>query len=193
MTSRPPSLPNFLTLLRVLLVPVFVAVDFLAPHGWAGPLAAAVFALAAVTDGLDGALARKWGSTSRFGAVVDPIADKLMVTAALLLLLLRSPTVLLFFAALVIVSRELVITGLREWMAGAGVSGNVRVSFLAKTKTAVQMVALVTLLAHVGPWLDRAGLVLLYVSVVLTLWSGTSYLLASWSFVRRGFEREGGA
>ncbi len=188
MTSRPPSLPNLLTLLRILLVPVFLAVDFLAPPGWAGPLAATVFALAAVTDGLDGALARRWGSTSRFGAVVDPIADKLMVTAALLLLLLRQPTFLLFFAALVIVSRELIIAGLREWMAGAGASGTVKVSFLAKTKTAVQMVALVTLLAHPGPFLDRVGLVLLYVSVVLTLWSGMSYLLASWIFLRRGFD-----
>ncbi len=193
MTSRPPSLPNILTLLRIFLVPVFVAVDFLAPHGWAGPLAAAVFALAAVTDGLDGALARKWGSTSRFGAVVDPIADKLMVTAALLLLLVRSPTFLLFFAALVIVSRELVIAGLREWMAGAGASGSVRVSFVAKSKTAVQMLALVTLLAHPGAFLDRVGLVLLYVSVVLTLWSGAAYLWASWLFLRRGFERKSGA
>ncbi|MCL5799689.1 MAG: CDP-diacylglycerol--glycerol-3-phosphate 3-phosphatidyltransferase [Gammaproteobacteria bacterium] len=187
MTSRPPSLPNLLTLLRILLVPVFLAVDFLASPGWAGPLAATVFALAAVTDGLDGALARRWGSTSRFGAVVDPIADKLMVTAALLLLLLRQPTFLLFFAALVIVSRELIIAGLREWMAGAGASGTVRVSLLAKVKTAVQMVALVTLLAHPGPFLDRVGIALLYVSVVLTLWSGMSYLLASWMFLRHGF------
>jgi CDP-diacylglycerol--glycerol-3-phosphate 3-phosphatidyltransferase len=193
MPRRPPSLPNILTLLRIFLVPVFVAVDYLAPHGWAGPLAAAVFALAAVTDGLDGALARRWGSTSRFGAVVDPIADKLMVTAALLLLLVRTPTFFLFFAALVIVSRELIIAGLREWMAGAGASGSVRVSFLAKTKTAVQMVALVTLLARPGVFLERVGLVLLYVSVVLTLWSGAGYLWASWRFVRRGFERKSDA
>lgn len=185
---RLPSFPNFLTLLRILLVPVFVAVDFLSPASWAGPLAAGIFALAAITDGLDGALARRWGVTSRFGTVVDPIADKLMVTAALLLLLLRTPTFLLFFAALVIVSRELIIAGLREWMAGVGASGSVKVSLVAKTKTLVQMLALVILLARPGRVVEHLGLALLYVSVILTLWSGIAYLLVSWPSLRRGLE-----
>lgn len=176
------NLPNLLTWLRVLLIPVFMLVFYL-PWHLANLACAAIFTLAAVTDMLDGYLARRLDQTSEFGAFLDPIADKLMVATALVLLVAAHPGPLLAVPAVVIIGREIAVSGLREWMAGVGERTAVAVSAIGKVKTVLQMVALVLLLIRepVGP-LDTwtVGMVLLYVAVILTLWSMGAYLRSAW-------------
>lgn len=113
------NLPTWLTLLRIALIPVFVGVFFLPFHG-ANLLCTALFGLAALTDWLDGYLARRLGQTSAFGAFLDPVADKLMVAAALVLLVQAIPTPLMAVTAMIIIGREIAISALREWMAQIG-------------------------------------------------------------------------
>ncbi|MEE4252340.1 MAG: CDP-diacylglycerol--glycerol-3-phosphate 3-phosphatidyltransferase, partial [Alcanivoracaceae bacterium] len=113
-TAARLTLPNLITLARLLLIPVFVAVFYL-PYGWASMAAAGIFLLAGLTDLLDGYLARRLNQTSRFGAFLDPVADKLMVAAALVLLVQAHATIWLAVPALVIISREITVSALREW------------------------------------------------------------------------------
>ncbi len=179
------NLPNFLTWLRIMAIPLFVGIFYL-PTDWMSPatqnlVATIVFAGAALTDWLDGYLARVLNQTSAFGAFLDPVADKLMVAAALIVLVyldrLDAPI------ALIIIGREITISALREWMAQIGKSKSVAVSFLGKIKTAAQMVAIPLLLYHdkiddafdsqmIGTWL-------IYIAAVLTLWSMIYYLRAA--------------
>lgn len=186
------NLPTALTLLRVALIPVLVVAMYL-PLPGARAAAAAIFAFAALSDWLDGFLARRLDMTSRFGAFLDPVADKLMVATALIALLQQDPNVLLMLSTVVIVGREITISALREWMAEMGERG-VAVSWLGKVKTAAQMTAITLLLYQAPiPWLTpltgadayEVGLVTLYIAVVLTLWSMTQYLLAAWPVLRR--------
>jgi CDP-diacylglycerol--glycerol-3-phosphate 3-phosphatidyltransferase/cardiolipin synthase len=183
------NLPNLLTLLRVLLIPVFVAVYYL-PFKWAHLVCAVIFTVAALTDILDGYLARRLGQTSAFGAFLDPVADKLMVATALVLLVAAYPSPWLAIPALVIVGREIAVSGLREWMAGIGERTTVAVSVVGKIKTVLQMVALILLIyqAPLGPFPTwTVGMVLLYVAVILTLWSMYAYLDSAWpALSRRG-------
>ena len=182
----PFNLPNSLTWLRILLIPLFVAVFYL-PDGWvpahaANLVAALLFALAALTDWLDGWLARRMNQMSAFGAFLDPVADKLMVAAALIVLVdLNRASV---SAALIIIGREIAISALREWMAKAGRAGNVAVSFIGKLKTTAQMLAILLLLYHdpIGswPWTLVVGRWLLYLAAFLTLWSMLHYLRLAW-------------
>ena len=176
------NLPNILTLTRIAAIPLFVLVFFL-PFDWARPACAAIFALAAFTDWLDGYFARKLNQTSRFGAFLDPVADKLMVAVTLILLVVADPSFWLALPAIVIIGREITISALREWMAEIGERTQVAVSYIGKIKTAGQMLALLLLLyqAPIGdfPTYD-VGLVLLYIAVVLTLWSMAIYLNAAW-------------
>jgi CDP-diacylglycerol--glycerol-3-phosphate 3-phosphatidyltransferase/cardiolipin synthase len=175
-----PNLPNLLTWLRILLIPVVVGVYYL--PGWftldtANHIATGAFLLAALTDWLDGWLARKLGQTSPFGAFLDPVADKLMVVAALVVLvdLGRAGPIV----ALVIIGRELTISALREWMAQLGRSASVAVSYVGKLKTAAQMTALSLLLYDAplfGLPISLIGLWLLDVAAVLTLVSMLYYL-----------------
>ncbi len=178
----PLNIPNLLTWLRILLIPVFAAVYYL-PAEWLHPhlvnlTATLVFAVAAVTDWLDGYLARALNQTSAFGAFLDPVADKLMVAAALIILvkLDRVPALI----ALVIVGREITISALREWMAGIGQRSSVAVSFIGKLKTTAQMVAILLLLYHdpISPVFDTHlwGIWLIYIAAILTLWSMVYYL-----------------
>jgi len=172
------NIPNLLTWLRIALIPLIVLVFYL-PVPWAGPVSAAIFALAGLTDWLDGYLARKLDQTSRFGAFLDPVADKLMVAAALVLLVDQMGGVLLTAAAIVIIGREIAISALREWMAELGQRGRVAVSGMGKVKTTAQMLAIFLLLYQqpvAGVSLHGAGLVLLYVAAALTLWSMIQYL-----------------
>lgn len=174
--------PNLLTLLRIILIPVFVVV-FLWPAPWAPYLAAIVFAAAAITDWLDGHLARRWGQTSPFGAFLDPVADKLMVAVALVLLVQVDPRILLTLPAAVIIGREITVSALREWMAEIGARAKVAVSMTGKLKTTAQMVAIVLLLLHdaaLPAWVYGLGLWLLYLAAVLTLWSMLLYVRAAW-------------
>lgn len=177
------NLPTWLTLLRIALIPVFVGVFFL-PFRGANLLCTALFGLAALTDWLDGYLARRLGQTSAFGAFLDPVADKLMVAAALVLLVQAIPTPLMAVTAMIIIGREIAISALREWMAQIGGHGRVAVSMIGKVKTTAQMVAVLLLLYRepfVGVFPTLAvGQGLLLVAAVLTLWSMLHYLLAAW-------------
>jgi CDP-diacylglycerol--glycerol-3-phosphate 3-phosphatidyltransferase len=178
----PLNIPNYLTLFRIALIPVFVLMFFL-PFTWSHFATALIFGLAAITDWLDGYLARRLGQISRFGAFLDPVADKLMVAVALVLLVQANPTVLLAIPALVIIGREIAISALREWMAEIGERAHVAVSSIGKVKTTVQMIAILLLLYHapIGQLPVYAiGVVLLYVAALLTLWSMFVYLRAAW-------------
>ncbi|TVQ73000.1 MAG: CDP-diacylglycerol--glycerol-3-phosphate 3-phosphatidyltransferase [Chromatiaceae bacterium] len=175
------SIPNLLTWLRIALIPLIV-VTYYYPHPLSGPVSAFIFALAGVTDWLDGYLARRLEQTSQFGAFLDPVADKLMVATALVLLVDNPGGVLLALAAVVIIGREIAISALREWMAQLGQSGAVAVSWIGKLKTTAQMVA-IFLLLYGQPILGlpsmSIGMVLLYVAAGLTLWSMFHYLRAA--------------
>jgi CDP-diacylglycerol--glycerol-3-phosphate 3-phosphatidyltransferase len=176
------NIPNLLTWLRILLIPVFVTAfylsdDTLTPH-FKNLVATWVFVLAAVTDWLDGYLARRLNQSSAFGAFLDPVADKLMVAAALILLvkLGRADAVIAF----IIIGREITISALREWMAKVGESKSTAVSMLGKIKTTFQMLAIGMLLYHeqlIGVDCQFIGSILLYMAALLTLWSMGYYLM----------------
>lgn len=189
------NIPNALTLLRIVLIPVLVALAYMPfvggtidvdlPFEWRYFTAASVFLIAALTDWFDGYLARTLNQTSAFGRFLDPVADKLMVAAALIILVQwHSTNILVVVSAIVIVSREITISALREWMAELGKRASVAVSYLGKLKTTMQMVAITVLLLH-HPVLDQIGFVLLIVAAALTLWSMCIYLKAAWPDLRQ--------
>ena len=171
------NLPNILTWLRILAVPVLPMLFFL-PYHWADRAAGLLFAAASITDSLDGYFARRMGLTTRLGAFLDPVADKLMVAAALIVLVdLGRATPLI---ALIIIGREITISALREWMAKAGKSASVAVSFVGKLKTAAQMIAIVLLLYFnpvAGLPIAESGTWLIWVAALLTLVSMAYYLV----------------
>ncbi len=176
------NLPNLLTLLRIVLIPVMVVL-FLVPVAWGHKAAAIVFVLAALTDLLDGYLARRLGQVSPLGAFLDPVADKLMVSTALIMLVLQDPTWWMAIPAAVIIGREITISAVREWMAELGARAQVAVSEIGKVKTASQMAAIALLIYRedlLALPLYTIGYVLLYLAVLLTLWSMTLYLRAAW-------------
>lgn len=185
----PLNAPNLLTLLRLVLIPLLVLAYY-----WDIPMRPTVvfgiFALAGFTDWLDGFLARKLGQTSPFGAFMDPVADKLIVVVSLILLATNQKLThevydgrLFTIVVLVIVGREIAVSALREWMAEVGKRSSVKVSFIGKWKTLIQMAAIGFLL-YGQPWLGMNlvlyGEILLYIAAVLTLWSMVVYLLAAW-------------
>ena len=172
--------PNLLTLLRILLIPVFVGI-FYVPTVWAPFACALVFSLAALTDWLDGYLARRWEQTSPLGAFLDPVADKLMVAVALVLLVQSDPRAMLALPAAVIIGREITVSALREWMAELGARSQVAVSMAGKFKTTAQMVAIILLiLGDTDSPIYGLAMVLLYIAAALTLWSMVLYLRAAW-------------
>ncbi|BBO20881.1 MAG: CDP-diacylglycerol--glycerol-3-phosphate 3-phosphatidyltransferase [Burkholderiales bacterium] len=184
----PNNIPNLLTWGRILLIPLFVGVFYL-HHDWLAPhqqnlAATIIFVVAALTDWLDGYLARTLQQTSAFGAFLDPVADKLMVAAALIMLvqLDRADTIVAF----IIIGREITISALREWMAKIGAARSVAVSFLGKVKTTSQMVAIPMLLYHDSLPLfepQRIGTWLIYLAALLTLWSMAYYLRMAWPHI----------
>jgi len=178
------SLPNLLTLSRILAVPILVFLLWRpTPIDYA--ITFALYCLVGITDYLDGYLARAWGSISRLGQFLDPIADKIMVAAVLVMLISSRkanpvPEIagLHIIAALIILLREIIVSGLREYLAGLQVS--VPVSSLAKWKTALQLFALGALILggavpHM-PWVHQVGIICLWVAAALTLMTGYSYL-----------------
>ncbi|NOX09272.1 MAG: CDP-diacylglycerol--glycerol-3-phosphate 3-phosphatidyltransferase [Gammaproteobacteria bacterium] len=176
------TIPNLLTLFRILLIPVLVLVFYL-PFSWAPLASAVVFFLAAVTDALDGYLARKWEQTSAFGAFLDPVADKLMVAVALVLLTQSEASIYFAIPAAIIICREIAISALREWMAAIGERTQVAVSTIGKIKTMTQMIAVLLLLYHesIASFPTHLlGMLMLYASALLTLWSMIIYLRAAW-------------
>lgn len=179
------NIPNSLTMLRIILIPVFVGIfyvpDNVIPHQEVNLLATAAFALAAVTDWLDGYLARVLNQTSAFGAFLDPVADKLMVAAALVMLVELDRVGAL--VAFIIIGREIAISALREWMAGLGQRNSVAVAMIGKIKTAAQMVAILFLLYFdpIGPVdIKFFGNLLILIAAFLTLLSMGYYLKAAW-------------
>ena len=180
------SVPNMLTLMRIVLIPVFICVFYL-PFHWASGLAAIIFAIACFTDWLDGYLARKWHMTSPFGAFLDPVADKLIVSTSLLLLVGAKDLNYITIPAIVIVGREIVISALREWMAEIGSHTSVAVGYIGKVKTTFQMIALMLLLAFnpVISWWGVIGFILLYVSAILTIWSMVIYIMIAWPLLMK--------
>ncbi len=176
------TLPLILTLGRVVAIPVVMALFFM-PVPYARQAAAVVFILASITDWLDGFLARRWQQESRFGAFLDPVADKLLVAVSLVLLLYDRPGVLLALITSVIIGREIAVSALREWMAEIGTRRNVAVSWLGKLKTGFQMTAIAMMLWQLtlfGLPLYTIGFALLIVAAVLTLQSMIAYLQAAW-------------
>lgn len=175
------NIPNLLTVLRVLLIPVFIALFYM-PFSWSYFAASSVFALAAITDWFDGYLARRLEQSTAFGAFLDPVADKLMVAVALVLLVQEHANIWLTLPAMIIIGREIMVSALREWMAELGARAQVAVSKLGKWKTTAQMAALVLLLGNppaISFWVVT-GYLLLIVAAALTLWSMCQYLLAAW-------------
>jgi CDP-diacylglycerol--glycerol-3-phosphate 3-phosphatidyltransferase len=190
-----PNIPTMLTWLRILLIPVFVGAFYwpenlhklsAMPSHWVNVFATSVFAIAAITDWLDGYLARRLNQTSAFGAFLDPVADKLMVAAALIVLVEFGRVGAI--VSLIIIGREIAISALREWMAGEGQRSSVGVAMIGKVKTFVQMAAILLLLywddLDLGPlgifstkdW----GHVLIVMAAILTLLSMAYYLKAAW-------------
>lgn len=186
------TFPMILTLLRIALIPVLVLFFYL-PYDWAPLATAAVFILAAVTDWLDGYMARRMGLMSAFGAFLDPVADKLMVATALVLLVqnpppIVAPMIMFTVSAAIIIGREIAISALREWMSEMGESGTVKVGLLGKFKTIFQMTAISCLLYEYDLFFLPVALIgelLLYLAAALTLWSMWEYLHAAWPVMSR--------
>ncbi len=172
------TIPNILTLLRLFLIPVFVVVFYL-PFSWSPFVAAMIFWLAGVTDFFDGLLARRLGQTSRFGAFLDPVADKVMVATALILITEHYATIWITIPALTMISREIIISALREWMAEIGKRASVAVSWIGKFKTLSQMFALWVLIWRYDDWMVWVGYAALYIATFLTYWSMFQYLAAA--------------
>ena len=186
------NLPNLITLFRITLIPVLVVVYFLKiPYREA--VISGVFVLAALTDWLDGYLARRMNATTKLGAFLDPVADKLIVSSALVLLASDSSVLEKVFhtmpfaiAVTIIIGREIAISALREWMAELGERGAVAVGLVGKVKTAVQMIAIALLLYGLplyGLPTFLIGEIMLYVAALLTLWSMIEYLRAAWPYL----------
>jgi len=185
----PLNVPNVLTLMRLALVPVFISVYHL-PHPSAPLVATILFVLAAVTDWLDGWLARRLQQSSAFGAFLDPVADKLMVLSALVLLVSDGDVLaqvwdrrIFAVVVLIILGREIAVSALREWMAELGKRASVAVSVIGKLKTIGQMLAIPFLLYQqpvLGIPVFSIGEALLYLAAGLTLWSMAVYLRAAW-------------
>ncbi|WP_199506954.1 MULTISPECIES: CDP-diacylglycerol--glycerol-3-phosphate 3-phosphatidyltransferase [unclassified Psychrobacter] len=202
------NLPNNLTIARIVMIPLFIAIAYWPPALGIGVplipdnviarvgmnefsdsllrhvLLTFVFVLAAVTDWLDGYLARKMNITSAFGRFLDPVADKLMVAAALIILVQWHPNIIMAIAAIVIISREIAVSALREWMAELGNRTSVAVSYVGKLKTTFQMIAITVLLLN---WesLELVGYLLMVAAVILTLWSMMIYLKAAWPYLKQ--------
>jgi len=195
------NVANILTFARIVMIPL-VMVAFYWPHPDAKPLAAAIFILAAITDSLDGYVARRYNQMSALGAFLDPVADKLMVAIALILLVsdepvyLRpfhfNPHILVTVTAAIIVGREITISALREWMAELGSRGKVAVSSLGKLKTISQMTGLSMMLFErdlLGLPVMELGTACLVAAAALTLWSMMLYLRAAWPELKASSNR----
>jgi CDP-diacylglycerol--glycerol-3-phosphate 3-phosphatidyltransferase/cardiolipin synthase len=184
--THPYTIPNLLTALRIALIPAVVVLFYL-PYHWADMACGLLFALAGITDSIDGYLARRLGQVSPLGAFLDPVADKLIVVVALVLLVSRDPAWFVTLTAAVIIGREIAVSALREWMAEIGARRKVAVSSLGKFKTIVQVVGLSMMLFRQDLlWLPiyDIGLTLTVLAAVLTLWSMVAYLRAAWPDLR---------
>ena len=196
------TLPNLITLSRICLIPVFIGLFYLQPDyvegkpgeileslsenslSWVHYSIVAIFVLISATDFIDGFLARRLNQVSKLGAFLDPVADKLLVCTALILLVDYYHTWYITIPSVIIISREILVSALREWMSEVGQRSNVAVSWIGKSKTFVQMVAIIFLLIHQPLFIfseveiNLMGFMLLFIATFLTLWSGIKYLIA---------------
>ena len=181
------TIPTIMTWTRIVAIPLILGVFYLPlPGATQNMVATVMFVVFAVTDWLDGYLARKLNQTSAFGAFLDPVADKLMVAAALIVLVQLDRTDSI--VAGIIIGREITISALREWMASIGARKSVAVSMLGKIKTTAQMIAIPMLLYHAplaGVDIQRLGTWLIWIAAVLTLWSMVYYLRRAWPEIAR--------
>lgn len=180
---KPFNLATTLTSIRIAAIPLIVLVFYLPPGEIMRPLACVIFTIAGITDALDGYVARKLNQQSAFGAFLDPVADKLMVTTTLVIIVQADPRILVAAIAAIIIGRELTISALREWMAEMGARNVVAVSGFGKLKTIMQMVGLGAMLwwyPFYGIPVYTIGLVLLIIAAGLTLWSMAVYIRAAW-------------
>jgi len=187
MVGLPLTIPNMITLFRIVLIPIFVLAFIIPDYVNQHIVLVSIFFLASISDWIDGYLARKLKQESAFGAFLDPVADKLMVSTAIILLVSKYPGWFMILPALVIVGRELAISALREWMANLGAQAKVKVHFIGKLKTASQFWAIGFLLYDepIGSFEPTFyGYILLYIATVLTLWSMVVYLLAAWPSIK---------
>lgn len=190
------SMPTLLTLSRIALTPLMVIFAIFSDLLWARVVAACIFCIAAITDFLDGYLARRWRQATAFGAFLDPVADKLLVITALVLLVYRYESLLITLASLIIIVREVTISALREWMAELQKQRGPLTSTLSKWKTAMQMIAIpLLLLGHPGQGggdhITTIGYMMLYLAAILTVWSMVNYLKAAWPALQAGYKPKG--
>lgn len=182
------NVPNTLSMIRIVLIPVFIYVYYL-PYAWSHIAATALFGLASLTDWFDGYLARKLGQQSSLGAILDPLADKLMVVVVLILLVAADPqNNWLLFSTVIIITREIFISTLREWMAKQGEGSKVAVSFAGKVKTTLQMIALLFLIFRqdfIGLPIYQIGIALLVIAATMTLVSMLNYIYAARDTIRK--------
>jgi len=177
------KLPDYLTYARCIAIPAFVALFYADMKGKSHLYTGTIFAFASITDWLDGFLARRWDISTAFGAFLDPVADKLMVSTSLILLSGRYGAIAAI-PTLVILAREIAVSALREWMAQRGERDTVKVGYQGKVKTALTMFALTILLytpasAQSSAILYKVGIPLLYMSAVITITSGSVYFIAA--------------
>lgn len=178
------NLPILLTWVRIALIPLLI-LFFYTDRPWAPFMAAFTFGMAGLTDWADGYLARKWQQESRFGAFLDPVADKLIVAVAMLLIVEREADFWFTLAGMIIIGREIVISALREWMAQVGAHGKVAVAFIGKLKTTFQIIALIFLLYNQDLFgllpMRELGIIALVLATILTLWSMVQYLRSAFT------------
>ncbi len=179
------NLAIILTLFRIAAIPA-VVICFYSPLPNARPIAAVLFGIAAVTDFIDGWVARRYGQSSRFGEFLDPVADKLMVAIVLVMLVQAQSHWFEDIIAMIIIGREITISALREWMATIGERANVQVSFSGKLKTTLQMFGIAFMVYKhdlFGIPIYTVGFILLLAAAVMTIWSMVFYLKAAWPFI----------
>lgn len=172
------NIPTWLTLFRVIMIPFFVLAFYIPLLG--GPLVCSLlFVFAAATDWFDGFLARRWKQTTRFGAFLDPVADKVMVVMSLVLIAEHFHSWWITLPAATIITREIIISALREWMAEIGKRSSIAVSWVGKIKTMAQMTALLALIWRPDEQVTIIGITALYIATILTFWSMLQYLYAA--------------
>lgn len=172
------NFPTYLTLFRVALIPLFV-VAFYLPTPYASEISTLIFFIASITDLFDGYLARKWNQTTRLGAFLDPVADKVLVAAAFVCVVEYYHTWWITIPVSIMIGREIIISALREWMAEIGERASVAVSIWGKVKTTAQMLALGGMLWRQSEFMEILAFILLYIAAILTIWSMLQYLQAS--------------
>ncbi len=180
------NIANLLTLLRIAAIPI-VVICFYSPMPNARPIAAIIFGIVALTDFIDGWLARRLGQISRFGEFLDPVADKLLVAIALVMLVQADSNWFEDIIAMIIIGREITISALREWMASIGERANVQVSMAGKIKTTLQMFGIAFMVYQhkfFGIDIYKIGFVLLLAAAVMTIYSMFVYLKAAWPYMR---------